>query len=408
MSSIKNVPGVYRQEVIIRPDARLMTGVTGFVGFAEVSGEEKATPVINLRRWDEFAARIKSARDGGQASYLGDAVAGFFQNGGLHCYVACAQLDATLSDAQKADRLIEALDALAPLTDIDLIAVPDAMMIYWLDAKNKDAKAKIDAINRLQVATLRHCELNAGRMAILDALPDETDAVIEQRRSLTSGIKEPANGALYYPWIKVQNSQLVPPCGHVAGIYARSDARAGVFKAPANEEILGALDLGILVKEPTRGKEPSVVAPVTPKQDALNPEGINCLRAFPGRGIRVWGARTISNDLNWRYVNVRRLFLTLQRWIDLTMGWVSFEPNTPMLWIQITREIDAYLTGLWKDGALAGQSAEQAFYIKCDEETNPQEIREAGQIITEIGLAPAQPSEFIMVRVVHHTAVEPR
>jgi uncharacterized protein len=408
MSSIKNVPGVYRQEVVLRPDPRLMTGVAGFVGFAEVSGEEKATPVIALRRWDEFAARIKSANDSNKDGYLADAVAGFFQNGGLHCYIACARLDPAPSDAQIADRLIEALDALAPLTDIDLVAIPDAMMICWLNAKNKDAQVKIEAISRIQIAVLRHCELNAGRLAILDALPAETDAVIEQRRSLTAGIKEPANGALYYPWIKVQNGQLVPPCGHVAGIYARSDARTGVFKAPANEEILGALDLGILVKEPTRGMEPSVVAPVTPKQDALNPEGVNCLRAFPGRGIRVWGARTISNDLNWRYVNVRRLFLTLQRWIDLTMGWVSFEPNTPMLWIHIMREIASYLTEIWREGGLAGRTAEQAFYVKCDEETNPREVREAGQVITEIGLAAALPSEFIIVRIVHHTAVEPR
>ena len=198
----------------------------------------------------------------------------------------------------------------------------------------------------------------------------------------------------------------MPPCGHVAGIYARSDARAGVFKAPANEEILGALDLGILANKVGGGKGTDV--PVVADQEALNPQGVNCLRAFPGRGIRVWGARTLSRDPNWRYINVRRLFLTLQRWIDLNMNWVSFEPNTPVLWIRITREIGAYLTGLWAAGGLAGETAEQSFFVKCDDETNPPQARQAGQVITEVGLAPARPAEFIRVRVIHHTGVEPQ
>ncbi len=397
MRSIKKAPGVYIQEAVLRPDPRLMTGVVGFVGFAKLFGEPKTARVFALDRRDEFDARVKST----PGRYLAAAVAGFFQNGGKRCYVACAQFDPARSDAERADALIEALDYLAPLTDIDLIAIPDAMTFYWSSAKDKTK-----VIDRIQMVMLHHCEVNSGRLAILDALPAAPDAVIDQRRRITSGIMEPANGALYYPWLKVFDTAgggtiNVPPSGHVAGIYARSDSRAGVWKAPANEEVLGALDLGI-------GVRAEVFDAVTPNQDALNPEGVNCLRAFPGRGIRVWGARTISHDLEWRYVNVRRLFLTLQRWIDLNMGWVSFEPNTPVLWIRITREIATYLTEMWSDGALAGQTAEQAFYVKCDVETNPQELREAGQVITEIGLAPALPSEFIMLRVVHHTAVEPR
>ena len=122
----------------------------------------------------------------------------------------------------------------------------------------------------------------------------------------------------------------------------------------------------------------------------------------------MWGARTLSRDPNWRYVNIRRLFLTLERWIELNMGWANFEPNVPQLWVRITRELNSYLSELWRAGALAGQTAGEAFYVKCDHETNPSEALEDGEAITEIGLAPGTPSEFIVVRIVHHTAVEPR
>jgi phage tail sheath protein FI len=172
----------------------------------------------------------------------------------------------------------------------------------------------------------------------------------------------------------------------VAGIFARSDTRVGVFKAPANEEIFGVLDL-----------ETSIDNSI---QDQLNPEGVNCLRVFPGRGIRVWGARTLSRDPNWRYVSVRRLFLTLRRWIDLNMAWATFEPNALPLWVRIQRELTTYLTTLLRAGALQGTTPAQAFYVKCDAETNPPDLREAGQVVIEIGLAPLAPAEFIVVRII--------
>jgi phage tail sheath protein FI len=197
------------------------------------------------------------------------------------------------------------------------------------------------------------------------------------------------SGALYYLWVKGRTSnKAVPPCGHVAGIFARSDARVGVFKAPANEEVLGAVDL-----------ETEVTSAM---QETLNPHGINCLRAFPGRGIRVWGARTLSEDPQWRYINVRRLFITVRRWIDVSMGWAVFEPNTPQLWTRIERELGGYLRGLWRLGALPGRTPEQAFYVKCDAETNPPD-GSAEQVVTEIGLAPIAPAEFVVVRIVHRT-----
>jgi phage tail sheath protein FI len=242
-------------------------------------------------------------------------------------------------------------------------------------------------------------------MAILDALPRaDAQDVTGQRHDITVGLPEPVNGALYYPWLKIGGGKCIPPSGHVAGIFSRSDAKAGVFKAPANEEVLGVIDLAVR----DGAGSCQAVNVDTRLQGQLNPEGVNCLRAFPGRGIRVWGARTLSYDPNWRYVNVRRLVLTLRRWIDANMTWASFEPNTSQLWIQIKRELTVYLTGLWEAGALAGGSAAEAFFVKCDAETNPPEVRDAGQAVTVIGLAQGAPAEFVVVRIVLHTGVAPR
>jgi phage tail sheath protein FI len=281
---------------------------------------------------------------------------------------------------------------LAPLTDLDLIAIPDAMM---LTVSRDEKMVDHEAVKSLQRYMLEHCKKHGGRMAILDALPGQDEAAVTQQRiSITAGFSGPIDGALYYPWIKTYDGRPLPPSGHIAGVFARSDARAGVFKAPANEEIKGALDFERLVTNDAVG--------------SLNSQGVNCLRAFAGRGIRVWGARTLSRDQEWRHISVRRLFLTLERWIDLNMTWVNFEPNTPQLWVRITRELSSYLDELWGAGALAGQTADEAFYIKCDSETNSQAAMDDGQTITEIGLAPNAPAEFIVIRIVHHTAVEPR
>ena len=383
MSARYNVPGVYREEVFLKAQPELPTGVPGFVGFAEPIGTADAAfnQPVAFHRKDEFDARFKSL----PGSYLTDAVAGFFLNGGIYCYVALAE-----PTSDRAAALTTAIESLAPVTGLDLLAVPDAMTIVGTDGL-PDA----GAIIRVQGEMLKQAEKNGGRLAILDSLPGAgVEEVKEQRADLLTGMIEPANGALYFPWLKIADDRLVPPCGHVAGIFARSDARAGVYKAPANEEILGALDLEVAVNNRI--------------QDQLNPEGINCLRAFPGRGIRVWGARTISRDPNWRYVNVRRIFLTLQRWIDVNMAWANFEPNTPRLWVRITREMGAYLEKVWRAGGLAGQTVEEAFFIKCDAETNPVEARDTGRVITEVGLAPTLPGEFILVRIIHHTGVEPR
>jgi phage tail sheath protein FI len=391
-------PGVYRAEIALQAAAALQTGVPGLIGFVKSSFAELVSEPVSLSRMSEFDALFKGQAEGYLApgSYLAEAVNGFFLNGGVRCYVVCAAIEDNADTESKEEALNQALRALSTVTDLDLIVVPDAMTL-----SNPDATPAVEAIKRVQSEMLKHCEVNGNRMAILDSLPGATvEDVIEQCDEITTGLREPISGALYYPWLRNDQRRLIPPSGHVAGIFSRSDSRVGVFKAPANEEVLGALDLGV--------EEESGLVIDSRVQDRLNPAGINCLRAFPGRGIRVWGARTLSRDPLWRYVNVRRLVLTLHRWIEMNMTWVSFEPNTLQLWVRIRRELTTYLTELWQAGALHGQTPEQAFYVKCDAETNPAESREAGQAVTEIGLAPDAPAEFVVVRIVHHIGVEPR
>ena len=374
-------PGVYREEVFLQPAVSLPTGVPGFVGFftARKPDDEPAADLainsaIFLQRKEEFTDQFVGEIEG----YLREAVIGFFENGGTRCYVVRADPNKDRETALK-----ESLEALAPVDDLDLVAVPDGMTL-----RLPNQQLDRDAVIRVQRAVLKHCATHGDRLAILAALPGQsTQSVKNQREQITANQKEPLNGALYYPWLKNAEGRLVPPCGHVAGIFARRDRDRGVFKAPANEEIRDTLDLEVSVD--------NVI------QAQLNPEGINCLRAFPGRGIRVWGARTLSRDANWRYVSVRRLFLTLGRWLERNLSWATFEPNSPQLWVRIQREVSAYLTQLWQAGALQGQTPEQAFYVKCDAETNPPEGREAGQVVTEIGLAAGSPAEFIIVRIIH-------
>lgn len=388
MQSNYQTPGVYKRESVLASAAQLQTGVPGFVGLIK-KGEfaEQLSAPVSLSRKCEFDALFDDHLVVG--SYLNEAVNGFFLNGGTRCYVVCAAVDDNAETASKEKAFDAALQTLSPVNDLDLIAIPDAMTL------------DVDSVKRVQSNLLRHCEINGNRLAILDALPDATvSAVIQQRNDIVAGLSEPVNGALYYPWLKISNGQLVPPSGHIAGVFSRSDSRVGVFKAPANEEVLGVLDLGVR-------NEPSLTVD-NRIQDELNPQGVNCLRAFPGRGIRVWGARTLSRELDWRYVNVRRLVLTINRWIEMNMAWASFESNTPQLWVRIKRELNGYLAELWQAGGLAGSKAEEAFFVKCDAETNPPEIREAGQAVTLIGLAPGRPAEFLIVRIVHHTGVEPR
>jgi hypothetical protein len=198
--------------------------------------------------------------------------------------------------------------------------------------------------------------------------------------------------ALYYPWIEIMDmaagtgkTKFVPPSGHMAGIYARNDETRGVHKAPANEIVRGAIGLAVTI---TKGE-----------QDGLNPIGVNCIRGFPGRGLRVWGARTLSSDPSWRYINVRRLFNMIEASVDRGTQWAVFEPNDQMLWARVVRDVSSFLRMRWREGALFGLTPEAAFFVKCDEELNPVESRDLGMLICEIGIAPVKPAEFVIFRI---------
>ncbi|MBD2358702.1 phage tail sheath family protein [Tolypothrix sp. FACHB-123] len=370
-------PGVYLEEIFLKPEIILPTGVPGFVGFATANKpENQKDGVVQLYRKQELDDKLNFPEDG----YLKASVIGFFDNGGTRCYIAFADPNIAKQEALK-----NAIKALAPITDIDLMAFPDAMKPLTKDAV-LDEKAVLD----MQRSLIQDCTDQGDRFAILDSLPGKTsESVLTQCNAIkeNQSQQKPVNGSLYYPWLQNAQGRWVPPCGHIAGIFARSDRARGVFKAPANEEIRDAVNLQVLIDNSDQG--------------GLNAQGINCLLAFPGRGIRVWGARTLSSDSNWRYINVRRLFITIKRWIDLNMLWAAFEPNTPQLWVRIQRELSGYLTQLWRAGALKGETPEQAFYVKCDAEINPPASREIGNVFTEIGFAPSSPAEFIFVRITH-------
>ncbi len=295
---------------------------------------------------------------------LAHAVYGFFLNGGTRCFVVREVSTAALLSNNT-------LDKLAAIDEIALVAAPginDAAVWGAIEA---------------------HCKTQTGdRFGILDCA-ESADV-----QALSTGTGLPANtdyAAFYFPWLEVFDPfsggrLFVPPSGHMAGIYARVDNARGVHKAPANETVMGALGLKYQLSKA--------------QQDGLNPIGVNCIRNMNGN-IKVWGARTIGGDLNgeWKYLSVRRLFLFLRESIDQGTQWVVFEPNDMSLWAKITRNITAFLTTVWRSGALFGNTPQEAFYVRCDATTNPPELRELGQVVTEIGVAVVKPAEFVVFRI---------
>ncbi|MEZ4616976.1 MAG: phage tail sheath subtilisin-like domain-containing protein [Caldilineaceae bacterium] len=278
------------------------------------------------------------------------------------------------------------IDGLFAIDDINLVCAPDLMKAY---DTMEDKTAADNIVKGVQSAILTFCANAHYPFAILDAPPKrDVQGIAEWRMGLPGG--DTMYGALYYPWIKIADPfngtrQIeIPPCGHIAGIYARSDNER-VHKAPANEPVNGALDLQINVTKS--------------EQELLNPIGVNCIRAFPGRGIRVWGARTLAmTDPSGRYINVRRLFSYVEASVERSTQWIVFEPNDHMLWAKVRRDITAFLRTVWLSGALFGTTPEQSFYVKCDAETNPPDLRDLGQMVCEIGMAPVKPAEFVIFR----------
>ena len=244
----------------------------------------------------------------------------------------------------------------------------------------------------VQSALIAFCENKKSCFAILD-IPMEltkTNDVANFRDMYDS-----TYAAMYHPWLQMydagsKHAAYFPPSGAMAGIYARSDNERGVHKAPANEVVRGCTGLSCSYN--------------TGEQDILNPLGVNLIRAFPGRGIRVWGARTISSNGLWKYVNVRRLFIYVEESIKANTNWVVFEPNSEALWSRVTRTIANFLATCWRDGALAGSSPDQAFFVECGATTMTQDDIDNGRLICQIGIAPVKPAEFVIFRITQKTA----
>ena len=278
------------------------------------------------------------------------------------------------------------LGGLEAVDEITMLVAPDAMAAYQAGVLD------MDGLKAIQLAMIAHCERLGDRVAILDTPPDLNAQQAQEWRMTTAGY-DSKYAALYYPWVNVADPTpgatsttiTIPPSGHMAGIWARNDGERGVHKAPANEVIRGVISLPINL--------------TSSEQSVLNPNGVNCLRIFAGRGIRVWGARTLSSDASWRYINVRRLFNYVEKSIERGTQWAVFEPNDMMLWGKMRRDINSFLKNVWREGALFGATPEQAFFVKCDEENNPQETRDVGQLIIDIGIAPVKPAEFVIFRI---------
>lgn len=269
------------------------------------------------------------------------------------------------------------LHAFDNVDDINLVAIPDAGGAATI---MKDG--------------LTYCELRKDCFFIADPLDE-----LNPQEVLAHKLKylKSSYGALYYPWIESihpvsRKKILLPPSGAVAGIISKTDIRRGVFKAPAGTAEGYVRSAVGLEKVLTKGEH-----------DILNNPGINVIREFPGTGICVWGARTLTDDPEWKYVNVRRLFLFIEESIDEGTQWVVFEPNDPSLWGSVKRNITAFLTILWRDGALFGATPDEAFFVKVDAENNPPEVRDLGQLIIEIGVAPVKPAEFVIIRIQQKT-----
>jgi uncharacterized protein len=270
------------------------------------------------------------------------------------------------------------VSGLEAVDEVTMVCMPDLLTAY------QRGTIDLDTVQSVQLAMIAHCELMGDRMAILDPPPGLNAQQVKEWRVDKAGY-DSKFAALYWPWVNVGGGTFLPPSGFIAGIWGRNDDSRGVHKAPANEIVRGAVALETQI---TRKEH-----------DLLNPVGINCIRAFPGRGIRVWGARTLSSDPAWRYLNIRRLFNYLEESILESTDWVVFEPNDQNLWAKLRRTISAFLVNEWRKGALFGMTPDEAFYVKCDDETNPAEGVDAGEVVCEIGVAPVKPAEFVVFRL---------
>lgn len=383
-------PGVYVERVSSgnKPIESAGTSTAAFIG---ESLEGPVNTAVEVANWSQYTKYF-----GGfdRSPHMATAVYQWFNNGGGLAFVNNVGKPAEAAEASK-KKGDKGAKVAAGRPDVGAFIGED---------KGPGRRTGLNAFNSIDEislvvapgvtdsavhdAILGHCENLKDRFAILDC-PEDLDAGLSDMYKP----RDSSYGAYYFPWIQVYDpvskaNKYVPPSGAVAGVYARCDTERGVHKAPANEIVRGALGL----KYQLTGAE----------QELLNPRGINVIRDMGDRGIRVWGARTLSSDPEWRYINVQRLFLMVEQSIRSGTQWTVFEPNDEKLWAAIARNIKAYLTTVWRSGALFGKTPEEAFYVKCDAETNPKELIDLGQVNIEIGIAPVKPAEFVIFRIAQY------
>jgi phage tail sheath protein FI/enoyl-CoA hydratase/carnithine racemase len=365
-----SAPGVYVEEIPVKVHSieGVPTSTAGFIGPTHITPPAMdAARREPLRSFLEFEQQYGGLDDlqtaqGSCCNYIAHAARVFFDNGGQRLYIGHVAADAP------AEEYAAALQALPESAGISVIAAP-----------GYSARPAAAAI---QQALIEHVsQPQRFRFAVLDAPPAATiDEAIAAKSSIDSSY-----AAIYYPWVTTANSVQLPPSGFVCGIYARADTARGVWKAPANETVKGALNLQAAID--THG------------QERLSAQGINSIRSFPSRGILLWGARTTSQDPEWKYVNVRRYFMYLEQSIDDGLQWVVFEPNGEPLWAAVRQTVTNFLLNNWRSGALMGTKPEEAFYIRCDRSTMTQNDIDNGRLIAEIGVAPVRPAEFVIIRI---------
>ena len=350
------------------PNNASITGNYNILNYSVPAATYEAKLCTNFSEFTKFFGDYSA--DPGHRN-LAHAVFGFFHNGGTRCHIVRITSDADIS---------KALNAFAPIDEIAIVTSPGVTN------------------QTVQEAVIDHCENLKDRFAILDGSQQNIPDPVFTKDAIQGAKKDSKYAAIYFPWIKVSDpveklmhpvndgNIFVPPSGHITGVYARVDADRGVHKAPGNEIIRGALDVQHRLTKA--------------HQNGLNPKGVNVIRAFNGN-IKIWGARTMGGDDNgeFRYISTRRFFNFLRESIDKKTQWVVFEPNSPALWQRIKRSVGDFLLGQWRDGALFGETPEKAFFVKCDAETNPDDVREAGQVVTEIGVAIVKPAEFVIFRI---------
>ncbi|MEU7133404.1 phage tail sheath C-terminal domain-containing protein [Streptomyces sp. NPDC046261] len=414
-----NPPGVFVKELPsgVRTITGASTSVPAFLGYTKffAADDPNATPAPfddaerkvpqKIGSWREFAARYSMEKIAKELAGtddpdtvqtlercfpLAEAVYGFFANGGSTCYVVGFTSPDKAVDVPGLKGNIDDRTGLAGLEtvpEVTMVAVPSLWdMTADVSAGEPPPPDQDQGISRM-AEVLSHCTAQRNRLAILDPPPDLNagDVKTFAGKLASPDTDDAAFTTLYYPWITVPGvnatERTVPPCGHIAGVWARTDAERGVFKAPANQNLRGALTLDTLLTDDQHGE--------------LNAAGVNCLRAFPDRGLLVWGARTRSTTRDWKYLNVRRLVSFLSDSIRQSSTWAVFEPNDERLRATLRHSVTSFLTDQWRQGALVGRKPDEAFYVICDDTNNKSDTMDEGKVICDIGVAPVRPAEFV-------------